>query len=64
MKRSSRRWKLFATQSSLPCTRDLLEPQVVDQQKIPRMTLKMNSENLSASFYPCWKARASDEDVG
>ncbi|KAJ6347264.1 hypothetical protein OIU76_003869 [Salix suchowensis] len=28
------------------------------------MTLKMNSENLSASVYPSWKARASDEDVG
>ncbi|KAH8513207.1 hypothetical protein H0E87_006483 [Populus deltoides] len=36
----------------------------VSIQMIPRTTLKMNSENLSASFHPCWKARASDEDVG
>jgi len=30
----------------------------VDQQKILRTTHTMNSENLSASINPCWKARA------
>nr|TKR79080.1 luminal-binding protein 5-like [Populus alba] len=54
----------FDLTSIPPAPRDLVEPQVVDQLKIPRTTLKMNSENLSPSFYPCWKARASDEDVG